>query len=556
MARRKRSSAGSPRSAGNEAAGASPSNPRQSQLAPWQWFVICASVPIFVLSSRLTLDLWADEVYTLYDFAAQPVSTIVSDYSAPNNHVLYSLLLHPLAVRTAAEPLLRLPSLLCAIGALIILFRLAWRLSGPTAAVSATLALGLNLMFLTHAVQLRGYGLSMLFSAGLLELAVPRDKPNGAGRLLLIAALGAAFLYVIPSNAIFLAPLGAAAVVLAWRSVKQPSPLEANDHPFFSRRELLATAAAWLSAWPLALAAYWPILDQVRDAAGGAAAPLSPQALSALIGAVYWAAGHDLWPLAFLLPAIACSLAWLRRRQADADSHGPPHGWLPMCCLAVAMLAAPFALCWLLGTTPFVRNFCPLLPGLALVVGWLMSVALRPLDSAAATQRAPNAGAWIALAGLMALLLPQVLLYPGRLEAVRSQRFAQDGYYNYYAANFEPSRVALRLAQEIQPNEDFMVLYADVDQYNLGHYLARAGLPLPPLRLTDTASGRTQARLFCVVPELADWDRLAEIAGVPADELRSFPLVERAGYFRVYASPGPVEIERGTQNPGALAPGY
>ncbi|MBL9122543.1 MAG: hypothetical protein JNG90_02845, partial [Planctomycetaceae bacterium] len=205
-----------------------------SRLAPWQWWLLAAAVPIYLLASRLTLDLWADEVYTLYDFAAQPIARIISDYSAPNNHILYSLVLHPLALVTQREIWLRLPSLGFALGTLLLVFRLALRTSGVTSAIGATLALGLNVMFLTHALQVRGYGLSMLLLAGLLELAIP-GAPGSTRRhrLVLVPLVGAAFLYVLPTNALFLAPVGIAAVLLAWRSAGAADPgLRARRMPW------------------------------------------------------------------------------------------------------------------------------------------------------------------------------------------------------------------------------------------------------------------------------------------------------------------------------------
>lgn len=526
----------------------------RAPIAAWQWWLLAAALPIYLLASRLTLDLWGDEVYTLYDFAARPVAQIVTDYSAPNNHILYSLLLHPLAVGTQAEPLLRLPSLLFAVATLALVFRVAWRVSGVKAAVTATLALGLNVMFLTHAMQVRGYSLSMLLAAWLMDLAIPlagdARNPTGtsplstSGRLvryLSIVLAGAAFLYVMPSNAIFLAPLGVAAVKLAWnRRKEQAGSSRLGGLPW-------RVGLAWLLAWPLALLAYWPVAAQVRAAGGTLAAPLAPRALVELVENVYWAAGHDLLPLLIAVPIVLYRLARARASAQHQELSPTADGPTPSSCslyLLAAMLVGPLVVSWMLGTTPFVRNFCPLLPAVALACGWLVSAALGDFGGGNRQATARPALSWVAIGLTVVMLLPAVLLYPGRLEAIRTQRHAQDGYYNYYAANFEPARVARYLGAAIDTDEDFIVLYADGDQYNLGHYLARAGLPLPPKRLTDRAPGPVRARLFCVVPELAAWDEVAELVGLPVDELRAFPVVESAGYYRIHASPHAVELAR------------
>jgi hypothetical protein len=44
------------------------------------------------------------------------------------------------------------------------------------------------------------------------------------------------------------------------------------------------------------------------------------------------------------------------------------------------------------------------------------------------------------------------------------------------------------------------------------------------------------------VPEYAHWGELAEIAGLPVEQLRKYPMVKRVGYYRIYASPEPVEL--------------
>lgn len=510
-----------------------------------QWWLIAGALPIWLLASRLTLDFWEDEVYTLYDFAVLPISQIVSDYSAPNNHILYSLVLHPLAMLSQSEPLLRLPSLLFGVATLWIVFRIALRTLGAGAAVGATLALGLNVMFLTHAVQVRGYGLSILLAAWLLDRAIPETGADDARRLSLVPARwngphwrsasiaigGAAFLYTIPTNVLFLAPLTIVALVLWWwqrASEKTPrwsSPL------------------GWLLAWPLAFLAYWPVLAQVLAVGGAGQLPIWVSVLTSPIGDVYWAACHDLWPLGIALPVVIYRVVHSRRGAHTASAAAAHDAAARRATLAVcaAFLVGPFLLCAALGTAPFVRTFCPMLPALALAVGWYLSVMLQVASVLVGRRDARQALPWSSLIVAAVVLLPPVLRYPDKLDAVRTRRFAQDGYFNYYAADFEPSRVASYLQNSIHPGKDFLVLYADRDHYNLVHYLNLAKLPLPPNKLTADATGKVRAEVFCVVPELAHWDELAHIAGLRVEQLRSFPLVHRVGYYRVYASPQPVE---------------
>lgn len=97
-----------------------------------------------------------DEAYTRGTFASHPVTAIVTDYSEPNNHIGYTLLLHPLADIQDDSVIFRLPSFLTSTTTLILVFLLVGVIVGRNAAVCATLLLGTNQVFLNFAAQVRG----------------------------------------------------------------------------------------------------------------------------------------------------------------------------------------------------------------------------------------------------------------------------------------------------------------------------------------------------------------------------------------------------------------
>jgi hypothetical protein len=43
---------------------------------------------IYVIAAYINLDFWHEEIYTLDHFVFVPISTIITDYRAPNNHTL------------------------------------------------------------------------------------------------------------------------------------------------------------------------------------------------------------------------------------------------------------------------------------------------------------------------------------------------------------------------------------------------------------------------------------------------------------------------------------
>src|SRR5690242_8416460 len=52
-----------------------------------------------------------DEAFTLLNYAGPPVTTLLSNYSAPNNHILHSLLVHASTALLGYDPpAVRLPA--------------------------------------------------------------------------------------------------------------------------------------------------------------------------------------------------------------------------------------------------------------------------------------------------------------------------------------------------------------------------------------------------------------------------------------------------------------
>ena len=491
---------------------AQPSPPEEAQPPrDWQWWILAAAIPLILCASKLDLDFWYDEAYTLDVFVSQPWSGIATDYSAPNNHVFYSLLLRPFYLVSQSEYLLRFPSLLFAAGTLAMVFRIARRWSGLSAALLATLFLGLTQMFLIHAIQVRGYGLSMFLAAWLAEMALA-ERTDRWWRLGAIALAGAAFLYVLPTNLLFLVPLALVAAV--WTAFR-------DGKPSATLKEL----AVWGLACLLAGLAYLPIIDQVR-AAGSGGASASPGDVLLLAGQVFWAATRDWLPV---LPLAALGLLFWTREARRRPSR--THLVLPL--LTAGMLAGPFLLSALLRVHPFVRNYCPVLPFLALGIGWLVAESIKAGGRFLLLLRSEYAAGLLGMMLLACVAVPRIWTYPARLAEHRRHQFAQDGYYNYYAAEFHPSQVASYLRDSIGPEENYVILFADADHFPLGHYFRRAGVPL---RRIDRGARAAPLIVYLVTPALPDYEALAAKSGLSAELLRRFPLVKDFGYYRLYES--------------------
>lgn len=505
-------------------------------IASWQWFILAAGVPLAIAASRLNLDLWHDEIYTIESFVSRGPKFIVTDYSLPNNHVLYSLLLWPVYVLSDSSFMLRLPSLVCMIGTLALVFRLAHRWAGVAAAVLATALLGLNQMFLIHTIQVRGYPLAMLLTIALATVALPVNDFGGWRRRAGVVGAGAAYLYVLPTNLLFFLPLGLMATAAAARRG--------------GMKLAAAEAANWCAAALVALLAYLPIAGQVLRAAGERGPDLSAgigaRLLELLSNIARLAinflspAARDVWWLGPLL--VAGLVAWALR-PSPAARRCPASGLL----LVLVAWCGGFLLCGVLRISPFERNFCPLLPLTAVAAGCLLDELLMATVARLSARWSP---AWSASVGMVLLLVaigPRLMTYSSRLDArrreVAGQRRwpVQDGYFNYYAADFRPSAVAGWLVEHHVERRPYAICLADEDQIDIDYYLRRAGLPR--FHGLPAAGEPGEVAVFAAAPAGAPWSRLAGSCGLNERQLRKFELVGDFGYHQLYQSPRPMHLE-------------
>jgi hypothetical protein len=129
--------------------------------------------PSYVAFEYINLDFWRDEMYSLQHFVFVPITTIVTDYHIPNNHVFANLLNHIFLYTLNLEytDLLRYPwkirilMFLYTIITFVYVYRTGRDFFHPLAGVLSVMILGSTLPFLNFAVQVRGYSPSIMLSA-------------------------------------------------------------------------------------------------------------------------------------------------------------------------------------------------------------------------------------------------------------------------------------------------------------------------------------------------------------------------------------------------------
>lgn len=132
----------------------------------WIEAAVAASVILagIVLAGRnLDLSMRADEATTALNFGTKSLWTALSDYRAPNNHVLHSLLVWVAHQTGGWNPVtLRLPAFLGACFALPATWWFVRNEYNPLAAAVATTLLSTSPLFIEYATNARGYSLLLL----------------------------------------------------------------------------------------------------------------------------------------------------------------------------------------------------------------------------------------------------------------------------------------------------------------------------------------------------------------------------------------------------------
>lgn len=176
----------------------------------WALLACACAAPwiAYVMIEYINLDFWRDELYSLDNFVFVPITTVVTDYHAPNNHILSNLINHIYLrsfgiddVDILRDPWkIRILMLLYSLIALIYVYRIGKDFFSPFAGIISVIILGSTLPFLNFAVQVRGYSLSiMLVSIMFYYMTRYYRKENKKDALLIVMTICLA-IYTIPSN--------------------------------------------------------------------------------------------------------------------------------------------------------------------------------------------------------------------------------------------------------------------------------------------------------------------------------------------------------------------
>lgn len=303
-----------------------------------------AAVLAAALAARLwfiNLPLRYDEATTFIEYASRPLAVGISYYSAPNNHLLHTLLVG-LATRLfgESEAVIRLPALLAgwlAVAAAYLVFRLLYhRRAGLMA---AAIAAGAPIL-VAFAVNARGYSLiTLIFLLILALLAWLREHPHPAGwaAFAVLAALG---LWSVPTMAFALATTTAWWLMSpppGWGWGRRLRPLAAG-----------LAGAAGLTALlyaPVLLATGWRSLAN----ASGVIEPAPLLHLAWVLERDAWGLAVRHWPAAVAWVAAGLGL-WGALGHRAQKGRGAWWGWAALAgglAVLLSLRSVPYARIWL-----------------------------------------------------------------------------------------------------------------------------------------------------------------------------------------------------------------
>jgi len=155
-----------------------------------------------------------DESDTFDYFASRNYFSLVTDYTAPNNHILHTIFVRASYLVFGDSPgALRLPALLAGLALMPLTFVLGCRLFDQRIAMLATALVAVHPALILYSAEARGYSaVAALTVVVFLAAASMRDRRSAFSWLLLVAA-GVAGMFTIP---VMVFPLAAVSIWALW----------------------------------------------------------------------------------------------------------------------------------------------------------------------------------------------------------------------------------------------------------------------------------------------------------------------------------------------------
>lgn len=415
---------------------------------------------IYVVWHRIGLGFWNDELYSLEHFVLVPLETSLWDYHVPNNHILFNLLQNLYLKMIAWQEMraiLESPQILRSLPLLFMLLNM-WFLAkvvtiikGPRLAFLTLLSLLSFIPYQNFALQLRGYGLSVLGVSlifyGLVLFLKYRNKPS-----LLWMSLGTFIcLYTLPSNIYYLISIAFFILLFHWLYRR-----------ILSKKEVVKLGMAFFIGLLLAMVFYIPIFNDVFF--NEYVVPGAPFNLNSLVFNLkhFYASYHYGNGALFLLSLSGFAVELLKRKKLT---------WYTG--FSLMLIFFPLLINYIRGDHAPPRVFLPSV----LFTSFLMALGLEyflDISKRLKYQRIAEVLVLILLLGLSTLQRDR---YQKEIKGflVAGQRL-QGLLYQYYSDSYDP----LKSVKELKSNYDQSpqpVLVLGCEPHGIKHYLRAFDIP-------------------------------------------------------------------------------
>lgn len=389
-----------------------------------------------------------DEAWTFLHYASKPLWEALSSYSAPNNHILHTVLVHFISLAFGSQPfVLRLPAFVCGVALIPLTFLFGRELFGAAAGLLAATFVAFSAPLIEYSTNARGYTMYVAASTIAFILASRLFREPNRRRWILLTVCCTLGFFTIPVMAY---PFLTLLLWMLYRILRVPKSKISIVH--------LVLFATTVGAFTLLL--YSPMLASGGISAIRGNTTLAPKSFGELIQAApgwcrhYWQFVNERipGPLAIIIAgAFVFTLLFPSLRDRRARS------------LLICLLIAPVCLAVIARNWPFGRIMTYALPlYFAAAAAGLINIA-HLLFSLFHRQRAA-ASRWPT--GPVAAMALSILLVPGLFTAA-------DGYY---PQEFPHGNEAVAvIAARLKPGD--AILAEEATDTPLEYYVNRYGIP-------------------------------------------------------------------------------
>ena len=407
---------------------------------------------VLIQSQHLFLDFWNDEIYSLKEFSLVSLSKTLTDYHSTNNHIFFNLINNIycslLGINTLKDTfdspwVLRIIPLTYSILTIVFVYKTAEKYILENSGTVSALILITTIPFYNFALQLRGYGLSIMLFSILSYLIFSYLNKVSIIKLIMISAITLMLFYTLTINLLLIIPILFLLFTAFLLSLKR------NIKNYLYLHVILSILTGLISA----IICYYPILKDVfSDSFAEPSTSRFPFNLR-LINVVFLSFISKQYQL-ILLATIGFFLLFREKKNNIK--------LLMILTSSVCIMILPFAiaiiLSVLMGQRSFERIFITQIPFYSILIGVLVTFLMKRVKFKLVYQH-------------LILFISVLFVFNTQLNRINNhlakEKIRGQGlYFNYYLSHFHPRKCIKTLL-----NSTTKIHVIDGEEFGILEYL-------------------------------------------------------------------------------------